>query len=81
MVLEKSSLFRKMLVTPRLNIKCDDIKIRLCYTSNETGRGWMIENFNNDGETEWFKGKMTKEVVDMIFEKYKVVNVTWSRGW
>ena len=41
----------------------------------------MIENFNNDGKTEWFKGKMTKEVVKMITEKYNEINITWSRSW
>ena len=80
MTVSKSALFRKMLVTPRLNLKCDGVKMRLAYTSHEKGRGWIIENFNNDGEIKWFKGKMTKEIVEMIFKKYKEVNVTWSRG-
>lgn len=81
MIVNTSSLFRKMLVTPRLNLKCDDVKVRLCYVSNDSGNGWMIENFNNDGKTEWLKGKMTKEVVEMITEKYNEINITWSRSW
>lgn len=81
MRVSSNGLFRKMLVTPRLNLKCDDIKMRLAYVSNEKGRGWMIENFNNDGEIEWFRGKMTKEIVDMITKKYKEINITWSRAW
>ena len=79
MIVSGSGLFRKMLVTPRLNLKCDDVKMRLCYISNDNGNGWMIENFNNDGETKWYKEKMTREIVEMITEKYKVVNITWSR--
>ena len=74
-------LFRKMLVTSRLNLKCDDVKLRLCYTSNDNGIGWIIENFNNDGKTKWFKGKTTKEVVKMIAEKYNEINITWSRRY
>ena len=72
-------LFRKMLVTSRLNLKCDDVKLRLCYTSNDNGIGWIIENFNNDDKTKWFKGKTTEEVVKMITEKYNEINITWSR--
>jgi hypothetical protein len=79
MKLGKSSLFRKMLYTPRLNMTCDGVKLRLAYVKNDVGSGWFIENFNNDGKENWFKEKMTKEIVDMIFEKYKEVNVTWSR--
>ena len=41
----------------------------------------MIENFNNDGETEWFKSKMTGDIVEMITEKYKEIDITWSRSW
>lgn len=81
MLVNKNSLYRKMLVTPRLNLKCDGIKIRLAYIGNEKGRGWMIENFYGDGETEWYKGKMTKEIVEMITERYKEINITWSRAW
>lgn len=81
MIVSRSELFRKMLVTPRLNLKCDDVKMRLAYVSNDSERGWMIENFNNDGKTEWFTGKMTKEVVEMITDKYKEINITWSRAW
>ena len=79
MIVNTSSLFRKMLLTPRLNLKCDDVKMRLCYTENEAGRGWLIENFNNDGKSEFFKGKMTREIVEMITEKYNEINITWSR--
>ena len=60
MKVNSSGLFRKMLVTPMLNLKCDDVKLRLCYISNDNGNGWMIENFNNDGKTERFKSKMTR---------------------
>lgn len=81
MRVSSNGLFRKMLVTPMLNLKCDDIKIRLCYVSNDSGNGWMIENFNDDGKTEWLKGKKTKEIVEMITEKYKEINITWSRAW
>ena len=78
-IVTSSELFRKMLVTSRLNLKCDDVKIRLCYTSNDFGTGWIIENFNNDGKMEWIKGKTTEEVVKMITEKYNKINITWSR--
>ena len=70
-----------MSFTSRLNLKCDDVKIRLCYTSNDIGEGWIIENFNNDDKMEWFKGKTTKEVVKMITEKYNEINITWSRRY
>ena len=78
-IVSSSELFRKMLFTSRLNLKCDDVKLRLCYTSNDYGIGWLIENFNNDGKTEWFKGKTTEEVVKMITGKYNEINITWSR--
>ena len=81
MVLRKIALYKKMLVTPRLNMKCDDVKLRLGYVSSDEGNGWLIENFENDGKTEFFKGKSTKEIVEMIFDKYEVVNVTWSKAW
>ena len=70
-----------MSFTSRLNLKCDDVKIRLCYISNDNGEGWIIENFNNDDKMEWFKGKTTKEVVKMITEKYNEINITWSRRY
>ena len=79
MRVSSSELLKKMLVTSRLNLKCDDVKLRMCYTSNDYGKGWIIENFNNDGKMEWFKGKTTKEVVKMITEKYNEINITWSR--
>ena len=81
MKVNSNGLFRKMLVTPRLNLKCDSVKLRLGYISNDNGNGWMIENFNNDGKTEWFKSKMTRDVVEMITEKYKEIDITWSRSW
>ena len=81
MIVNTRSLFRKRLVTLRLNLKCDDVKSRLCNVSNDSGNGWMIENFNNDGKTEWLKGKKTKEIVEMITEKYNEINITWSRSW
>jgi hypothetical protein len=81
MVLSKPGLYRKMLYTPRLNLKCDDVKVRLAYVQNEAGRGWVIENLDNDGEQVFHKGKMTYEITDLIFEKYKKVNVTWSRSY
>ena len=74
-------LLKKMTFTSRLNLKCDDVKLRLCYTSNDNGEGWIIENFNNDDKMEWFKGKTTKEVVKMITEKYNEINITWSRRY
>ena len=81
MKVNSSGLFRKMLVTPKLNLKCDGVKLRLCYISNDDGKGWIIENFNNDGKTEWFKSKMTRDIVEMITEKYKEIDITWSRSW
>ena len=79
MIVNSRELYEKMLVSSRLNLKCDDVKLRLCCTSNDYGKGWIIENFNNDGKMEWFKGKTTKEVVKMITEKYNKINITWSR--
>lgn len=81
MLVNKSRLYKKMLVTPRLNMNCDGVKIRCAYVKNESGSGWMIENLNNDGETIWHKGMMTNQVVDLITEKYKEINITWSRGF
>ena len=78
-IVNSSKLYRKMLVCSRLNLKCDDVNIRLCYTSNEYGKGWIIENFYDDGRMVWLKGKKTEEVVKMITEKYNVINITWSR--
>lgn len=72
-------LYKKMLFTPRLNLKCDGVKIRLAYVTNDAGNGWLIENLENDGETKWHKGIKTKDIVDTITEKYKDINVTWSR--
>lgn len=77
----KSQLYRKMIVTPRLNLKCDGIKIRCAYVRNDCNSGWIIENFNNDSKKVWYKGKKTNEIVDMITEKYKDINITWSRCW
>ena len=81
MVVGKKKLYRRMLVTPRLNLKCDDVKMKLAYKSIEKGNGWIIQNFNNDGKTEWYKDKSTIDVVEMIFDKYEDVNITWSRAW
>lgn len=30
MKVDKNSLYRKMLVTPRLNLKCDEVKNKTC---------------------------------------------------
>lgn len=81
MVVNKNGLYRKMLVTPRLNLKCDEVKIRLAYISNDKGNGWLIENLDNDGKTKWHKGVMTKEIVELITKQYKNINITWSRSW
>lgn len=51
-----------MLVTQRLNLKCDEVKIRLAYVSNDKGNGWLIENLENHEETKWRKGVMTKKL-------------------
>ncbi|MDK0668804.1 hypothetical protein P5F12_13525 [Clostridium perfringens] len=79
MKVRKCKLYSKMLFSPRMNLECDGVKIKMAYVSNESGNGWMIENLNNDGKTEWFKGVMTNEIADMIFEKYKEVDIKWSR--
>ena len=73
-------LYLKMLITPRLNLKCDDVKIRLAYVSNKVGNGWLIENLENDSKTEWYKDLDTKGVVELITSKYKDVSITWSRS-
>ncbi|MCI9069877.1 MAG: hypothetical protein HFJ13_11550 [Clostridium sp.] len=80
-LINPQALYRKMLITPRLNLKCDNVKIKLAYISKDGNRGWLIENFNDDGETKWYKGKMTKEIVEMITNKYSEINITWSRSW
>ncbi|MGU9269842.1 hypothetical protein ACV3Z5_14170 [Clostridium perfringens] len=80
MIVRKNKLYSKMLFSPRINLECDGVKIRMIYISNEAGTGWMIENLNNDGETKWFKGKLTNEIADMIFDKYKEVDIKWSRS-
>ena len=49
--------------------------MRLALINNITGCGWLIENFNGDGKEQWFKGKMIREIVDMITEKYKEIDV------
>ena len=49
--------------------------MRLVLIHNVTGCGWLMENFNGDGKEQWFKGKMTREIVDMVAEKYKEIDV------
>ena len=75
MIVNKKRLLSKMLVNSRLNLKADGVEIRLALINNVTGCGWLIENFNGDGKEQWFKGKMTREIVDMITEKYKEIYV------
>ena len=81
MIVGKGKLYRKMLICPRLNINCDGVKIRCAYVSNETGNGWMTENLNNDGVTIWHKKLTIIQVVDLIVENYKEINITWSRSF
>jgi len=81
MIVSKNKLYRKTLICPRLNIKCDGVKIRCAYVSNNTGNGWMTENLNNDGETVWHKELTIMQVVNLIIEKYKEINITWSRSF
>lgn len=81
MKVEKSQLYKKMLFTPKLNLKCDGIKIRLAYVKNDCGQGWLIENFNNDKKIFLYKGITTEKIVDMITKKYKDINITWSKSW
>lgn len=81
MIVNKNKLLRKMWVTPRLNLKCDGMKIRLAYVRTDEGAGWVIENFNGDKKTEFYKGKLTKEIVDMIADKFKSIDITWSRSF
>lgn len=76
MIVNKKRLLSKMLVNARLNLKADGVEMRLTLINNVTGCGWLIENFNGDGKEQWFKGKMTKEIVDMITEKYKKIDIT-----
>ena len=64
-----------MLVNSKLNLKADGVEMRLTFINNVTGCGWLIEKFNGDGKEKWFKGKMTREIVDMITEKYKEIDV------
>lgn len=40
-----------MLITPRLNLKCDEVRIRLAYVSNNIGDSRLIENLENHGQT------------------------------
>lgn len=80
-MISENALYRKMLVTPRLNLLCDGVKLRLAYVSNESGNGWMIENLNGDGKTEWLKGSYTKDIVKMLYEKFNDIKITWSRSW
>ena len=75
MIVNKKRLLSKMLVNSRLNLKADGVEMRLELIHNITGCGWLIENFNGDGKEQWFKGKMTKEIVDMITEKYKEIDI------
>ena len=75
MIVNKKRLLSKMLVNSRLNLKADGVEMRLALINNVTGCGWLIENFNGDGKEQWFKGKMTREIVDMITEKYKEIYV------
>ena len=75
MIVNKKRLLSKMLVNSRLNLKADGVEMRLALINNVTGCGWLIENFNRDGKEQWFKGKMTREIVDMITEKYKEIDV------
>ena len=75
MIVNKKRLLSKMLINSRLNLKADGVEMRLVLINNVTGCGWLIENFNGDGKEQWFKGKMTREIVDMITEKYKEIDV------
>ena len=75
MIVDKKRLLSKMLVNSRLNLKADGVEIRLALIHNVTGCGWLIENFNGDGKEQWFKGKMTREIGDMITEKYNDIYV------
>ena len=75
MIVNKKRLLSKMLVNSRLNLKADGVEMGLALINNVTGCGWLIENFNGDGKEQWFKGKMTREIVDMITEKYKEIDV------
>lgn len=62
MKVNNTGLYKKMLVTQRLNLKCDEVKIRLAYVSNDKGNGCLIENLENHEETKWRKGVMTKKL-------------------
>lgn len=72
MLVNKSGLLSKMWITPRLTLRCDGEKIRCGYFSNDKFRGWILEEKS-------FNGKSTKDVVEYIFNKYKEVEVIWSR--
>lgn len=67
-----NQLFKKMLVCPRLTLKCDDEKIRCGYVYNDYFKGWVLEN-------KPFKGTLTKDVAEYIFQTYKDVEIVWSR--
>ncbi len=79
MIVNKNSLYREMLFCPRMNLECDGIKVRMVYVSNESGTGWMIENFDGDNKTVWHKDKSILQVTDMIVSKYKTINIKWRR--
>ena len=81
MIVNKKRLLSKMLVNSRLNLKADGVEMRLALIHNVTGWGWLIENFNGDGKEQWFKGKMTREIVDIITEKYKEIDVAWRKSF
>ena len=74
-IVDKKRLLSKMLVNSKLNLKTDGVEMRLALIHNVTGCGWLIENFNGDGKEQWFKGKMTGEIVNIITEKYKEIDI------
>ena len=75
MIVNEFQLYQRMLFAPKMNLNCDGIEVKATYVRNESGKGWLIENLNNDGQAEFMKGKLTKEVVEEIFSKYKTVKI------
>lgn len=72
MLVTKNKLLKKMWVCPRLTLKCDGVKIRCGYFSNDKFRGWILEEKS-------FNGKSTKDIVEYIFNQYKEIEIIWSR--
>lgn len=75
MLVNEFQLYQRMLFAPKINLNCDGVEVKATYVRNKFGNGWLIKNLNNDKQSEFKKGKLTKEIVSEIFSKYKIIKI------